>query len=45
MASSENRLDPQTQKEYGENITKPKIDKRLHEKGNVHDKVLEVVDD
>lgn len=34
MASSENRLDAKSQKIYGENVNKPKIDKKLHEKGD-----------
>lgn len=41
MANSENRLDPLKQKEFGEHITKPKIDKILHDRGNVHDKMLD----
>lgn len=32
MASSDNRLDAKSAKTYGENITKPKVDKRLHDK-------------
>lgn len=39
MASSDNRLDAKSSKIYGENITKPKVDKRLHDKRNTHSKV------
>lgn len=41
MASSENRLDAKSQKIYGENVNKPKIDKKLHEKGDAQQKVLD----
>lgn len=36
MASSVDRLDAKSNKTFGENVTTPKIDKRLHDSGNTH---------
>lgn len=45
MASSDNRLDPISEKKYAENVTKPHVDKKLHHKGKSHPKVMEIGDD